>query len=121
MPLYGFQCPKCEKKTEELMSYSDLKKHKATCGECGIALDRDYTAHGDVGIVGCETAKTFWSQSLAISPSQVQEHRELFPDVLVDSEGLVGFTSVKQREKYLEKIGMEKVPARTKATGERIY
>lgn len=84
-----------------------------TCGVCGERMDRDYTAESGV-VVGSELAKPFWSESLAISPGQAVEHREKFPDVLVDREGRVGFKSHKQRERYIESCGFQKKVAKLK-------
>lgn len=58
-----------------------------------ICLDGDYN---------------FVSQSMAINPDQAAEHRELFPDVEIKSDGCLGFNSVRQREKYMDTCGFHK-------------
>jgi hypothetical protein len=59
-------------------------------------------------VLGTEKGDTFWSESLAISPDQAAEHRRQFPDVKIDTEGRLGFDSVKQRSDYCEKTGFVK-------------
>ena len=59
-------------------------------------------------IIGCQSGKTFWSESLAINPDQAAEHRRLFPNVKIDSEGRLGFDSVKERSDYIEQTGFIK-------------
>lgn len=48
------------------------------------------------------------SDSLAISPDQIPEHRQHFPDVEVLPDGRPKFTSVKQQERYLDATGFFK-------------
>jgi hypothetical protein len=112
MPVYCYKCPKCGVTHEELlpMPHSD---DVFVCDDCDVAMDRDYAAENGA-VVGSELARPFWSESLAISPDQATEHREKFPDVLVDREGRVGFVSHKQRERYLETCGFVKNTAKLK-------
>lgn len=60
------------------------------------------------------------SDSLAISPSQIAEHKEQFPNVDVMPDGRVRFTSVKQQSDYCKKTGFEKVPQKIKGKSTRI-
>jgi hypothetical protein len=57
---------------------------------------------------GRQFAQTHWSESLAISPSQVEAHKRLFPDVSIRSDGAIGFNTVKDQDRYLKKCGFEK-------------
>ena len=59
------------------------------------------------------------SESLAVSPSQIKEHHQQFPDVDVLSDGRIRFTSYKQHDKYLEKTGFRKVPQKLKGLGRK--
>jgi hypothetical protein len=59
-------------------------------------------------IRGAELARTFWSESLAISPSQTEEHRRRWPHIEVDAQGRLGFHSHRDREKYLDETGFVK-------------
>ena len=59
------------------------------------------------------------SESLAISPSQIGEHRKQFPDVDILPDGRIRFTSFRQHDKYLEKTGFRKVPQKLKRLGRK--
>jgi hypothetical protein len=54
------------------------------------------------------------SESLAINPNQIEEHRKLFPDVKVRGDGVLEFTSFKSHDKYLEQTGFVKHPQKIK-------
>lgn len=60
------------------------------------------------------------SDSLAIHPEQIPEHRKLFPNVEVKPDGRPVFTSPKQQEKYAERCGFYKKPQRNRNRGRRI-
>lgn len=56
------------------------------------------------------------SDSLAIHPDDIPEHRRLFPGVEVTAEGQPKFTSTRQQERYAEKsAGCYKKPQKTKS------
>ena len=77
---------------------------------CGEYMQRVYPNHKQFHIVGAAYMRTKYSDALAVSMSQIAEHREKFPDVKIDSEGRPGFDSVQQQDKYLEATGMRKAP-----------
>lgn len=52
------------------------------------------------------------SQSLAMNPSQIAEHKKHFPDVEVTPDGCPVFTNYRQHDEYLEKTGFVKNPNR---------
>ena len=54
------------------------------------------------------------SDSLAISPSQVEEHRRHFPDIELDNECRPVFSNYKQHDAYLEKTGFRKKRSRNR-------
>ena len=68
---------------------------------------RDYRAEHP-GVLGTQCRQTFWSQSLAINPEQTEEHRRLFPNVRIASDGQLGFDSVKLHSDYCDQTGFEK-------------
>lgn len=59
------------------------------------------------------------SESLAVSPSQIKEHHEQFPDVDVLPDGRIRFTSYKQHDKYLKKTGFRKISQKLKRLGRK--
>jgi hypothetical protein len=66
-----------------------------------------------------EYATPLVSQSLAMSPEQIGEHRRLFPDVQVTPDGCPVFTSFSQHDAYLKKTGFQKLPGKRKAKSHR--
>ena len=48
------------------------------------------------------------SDSLAIHPDDIPEHRQKFPGVEITPDGRPQFTSTRQQEKYAEKCGFYK-------------
>ena len=78
MPLYCYRCQ--------------------TCGE-----QREDFAH--VGSTQQGYRKDVLSDTLGISPSQIPEHKRLFPDVDVLPDGRIRFENHHQRKKYLKATG----------------
>ena len=106
MPIYIYKCRECDTRTEVSRSMSQ-STDPFTCG-CGSGdTGRDFKAE-HAGAGDKEYGKTKWSQSLAISPDQIAEHRQLFPDVRVREDGCIGFDSYRQHDRYLEKTGFVK-------------
>ena len=85
------------------------------CPYCGC---KDVEVLGDVDMsefgiqpfnVGNATyGKSLISDSLAINPSQIAEHREKFPNVEVLPDGRLKFDDFKTHNDYLEKTGFTK-------------
>lgn len=63
---------------------------------------------------------TKYSDSLAINPNQIPEHKRLFPDVKLDTQGRPGFDTVGQHDDYLKKTGFIKQPQKIKIKGKDI-
>ena len=77
---------------------------------CDEYMQRVYPNHKQFHIVGAAYMRTKYSDSLAVSMSQIAEHREKFPDIKMDGQGRPGFDTVQQQDKYLGAIGMRKDP-----------
>lgn len=105
---HTFICDNCQISVRD----SDTKIiHK--CLKCGREMRWDLCAksHG---------AYNFVSQSLAINPSQIEEHKKLYPNVDVLPDGRIHLTSVRQHDGYIDKRGFVKFPQRLKIKGKRI-
>ena len=114
MPQYDFSCD-CGYK-ESVIWPMNRSNEVLECSECGQKMYREYnfrTGNKDY-------SKPLVSDSLAINPEQISEHREHFPDVEVTSEGQPVFKNYKQHDSYLEKTGFRKVRQKIKPKGERI-
>lgn len=59
--------------------------------------------------------RTKYSDSLAMSPTQVAEHKKLFPDIKIDDQCRPGFDSFRQHDNYLKKCGFGKLPQKIKS------
>ena len=105
MPLHVFRCLICGKVVEDV---STAGIH--ICPVCGNEMIWDLSGGTDTMGDGRQFANTHWSESLAISPSQIGTHKKLFPDIPVRPDGAVGFDTVGQQKRYLEKCGFEKKP-----------
>ncbi len=98
------------------------------CPECGkdlVEIEPDDAVEVGVGeseykrfnIGGDTYSKSIVSDSLAINPSQIAEHREYFPDVEVRSDGRPVFENFRQHDDYLKKTGFVKHRQKTKPKG----
>ncbi len=103
-------------------------KHEFVCDDCGVTVEdhttkrihRCYKCGKDMrwnldGIGIAQGDYNHVSESLAISPSQIAEHKAHFPNVDVLPDGRIHFTSVKQQSNYLEKTGFHKHPQKLKS------
>jgi putative FmdB family regulatory protein len=106
MPTYCFVCPECGFTGETVRPLKEYYK-PFKCSECKTEMVRDYQAEA-VNISGRDYRRPIVSDSLAISPEQIAEHKQLFPDIQVTSEGQPVFDNYSQHNKYLEKTGFRK-------------
>lgn len=118
MPIYCYYCPECGERSErsKLMSQS---AEPESCLSCSARMVRDHSAE-HVNSGNKEYGKTKWSDSLAVSPDQIQEHKRTFPDIRVDDQGRPGFDNFRQHNSYLEKTGFVKAPQKIRKKGKRI-
>ncbi len=93
-------CPTCKKVLKE-------ETQVENCGEV-------------FGINNAPYRKPLHSDALGMQPDDVAEHREMFPDVEIDSENRPVFTNANQHEKYMKKVGIQKTPQKTRRPGEVI-
>ena len=98
----------CETCNRVLKADAPPGLEKTRC--CDEYMQRIYPNHKQFHIVGAAYMRTKYSDSLAVSMSQIAEHRETFPGVKIDNEGRPGFDNVKQQDAYLEASGMIKHP-----------
>lgn len=115
MPEYSFACD-CGEARSVFCSIAERPK-ELNCLHCGKKMYRTYQI--------CATGGKLYrhpihSDSLAISPSQVQEHRKLFPGVKLDSECRPVFENFRQHDNYLKKTGFVKHSKKIKPKGIRL-
>ena len=102
---WTFVCEICERVIEKDEDPYDGDYNTECCGE---SMQRIYPNHKQFHIIGAAYMRTKYSDSLAVSMSQIAEHREKFPGIEIDSQGRPGFDNVKQQDAYLETSGMVK-------------
>jgi len=105
MPLYPMVCPKCEDTFELVAHMNEEKTHE--CVICLIPMERDWQ-NMNVHASSDSYSRDIHSDALAITPAQVAEHRQHFPDVELDNQCRPVFTNYKQHNAYLEKTGFTK-------------
>jgi len=107
--IHKFACDDCE------IIIEDTDTHKIhVCKNCGRDMRwcmRLGGTNGDYNHV---------SDSLAINPSQIAEHRAHFPNVDILPDGRPHFTSVKQQSDYVDKCGFHKHIQKIKPKGKRL-
>jgi len=114
MPEYKFACD-CGNRESVIWPMKDSGKI-LKCSKCGQDMYREY----NFSIGGDTYSKPIVSDSLAISPEQIPEHRQHFPDVEVTPEGQPVFENYKQHESYLQKTGFVKERQKLKPKGKRV-
>ncbi len=118
MQFYTFNCPNCNASGEFLRSMKETDR-PLRCGLCGTIMNRNFQA--DLVNAGNKNyRKPLVSDSLAINPEQIQEHKKLFPDVEVTPQGQPVFNNYQQHQKYLDKTGFVKRRQKIKPRGKKI-
>jgi putative FmdB family regulatory protein len=118
MPFYCYACPECAHTDEIVKSMAERFKEEK-CPKCGTVMERDYVAEKPTHHSG-GYSRPIVSDSLAMHPDQIAEHRRMFPDVKVTPEGQPVFENFQQHDSYLKKIGAVKNPAKMKKKGVRV-
>ena len=114
MPQYDFAC-ECGHKQSVIWPMS-RSNELLKCVQCGGQMYREYNFHTPKD----SYSKPIASDSLAINPEQIPEHRKKFPDVNVLPDGRPVFDNYKQHDDYLKKTGFIKKRQKIKIKGERI-
>jgi hypothetical protein len=106
MPLYNYCCFDCDDNVviETICSISERYNNVPICGSCGKEMDQDFRG-SRMQIKGAPYSKPLHSDSLAILPEQVAQHRKDFPNIELDSECRPVFKDAPSHQKYLDKCG----------------
>ena len=120
MPRYEYICPECGNEEEVIKSMVKASSH-SKCSACGGFMKRNFRAEGVLVFAGRRSYhKPIVSDSMAVAPNQVEEHRRLFPDVKILNDGRPVFDNFSDHEKYLKKCNIEKVPQKKRKRGKII-
>ena len=106
MAVHSFVC-KCGVQIEDTTTKGIHK-----CPKCkkDMALDCRVAIHGNY-------RHPVHSDAMAISPTQVAEHKRLFPDIAIDKQCRPVFDNFTKHEKYMKKCGIVKTPQKIKRSG----
>lgn len=110
MIIHKFCCDKCG---IEVIDTNTKCTHY--CPKCNSAMRWDLKG---IGIANGDYYHV--SDSLAIHPDDIPQHRKMFPNIEVKPDGRPVFTSVKQQEKYANRCGFYKKKQRNRKRGVRI-
>lgn len=120
MPRYCYLCPECGEYAEIIKPIKHAKM-PWYCSKCGVKTNRSFRAEGVlVGAGKRSYHKPIVSNSMAMNPNQIAEHRKLFPDIQVTKEGQPVFNNFADHEAYMKKCNIEKVPQKKRKKGRRI-
>lgn len=107
--------------------------HYFTCDDCGITIqdhitkeihrcpkcDKDMRWDLNISIHG-NYKHPVHSDALAISPTQIAEHKRLFPNIRLDKACRPIFEKFTDHEAYLKRCNIIKHPQKIKPKGKRI-
>ena len=107
MAVHRFVCDKCKVFIEDTTTKG---VHK--CPKCkqDMSLDCRVAIHGNY-------RTPVHSDAMAISPTQVAEHKRLFPDIEIDGQCRPVFDNFTKHEDYMKKCGIVKTPQKIKRSG----
>lgn len=107
MVTHTFKCSEC---ITEVQDTQTLEEHH--CPECGEVM------WWDLKNIGIRDGDYYHeSDSLAIHPDQIPEHRKLFPGIGLTPDGRPCFTSPKQQERYANACDFDKKTQRNRSLG----
>ena len=119
MPQYCYICEQCGINFSKFRPMADSDRI-TLCPECGNIARRDWTAEHPMVRRTEDYTHPIHSDSLAISPAQVAEHKKMFPNIKIDSECRPVFDNYVEHDKYLEACNVDKKEQRIKPKGRRI-
>ena len=102
MPMYTYTC-ECGREIVEYRSVAE-RGNVPTC-ECGSKMVSMWWKTSNARKLGEKYGKPIEMWSMAVHPSQVAEHRHLFPDIKVTDGGLPLITSLREKQDYMKARG----------------
>lgn len=105
--IYPFSCPRCGNVDDLVRSVAD-RNEPALCTQCGEEMMRILFMGIRASKGKKQYARPIVSDSLAVSPDQIAEHRRMFPNIQVTKEGQPVFDNFSDHEAYLKKCNVVK-------------
>ena len=116
MPLYPYKCPKCRAELDVFRPMADSDK-PWKCTDCGGTMKRAFNSQFMTG--GKDYSRAIVSDSLAMHPDQILEHKKRFPGIEVTPDGRPVFDNYTKHNKYLKDINMVKQPQKIRPRGHK--
>lgn len=119
MPFFNFKCDVCGFERDTLRGVSRIEE-EVLCQECGGSTTVIGESENNLNFVvdphagGKFYPHEFHSDALGMAPSQVAEHKRLFPEIPIDSECRPVFTNFKDHDNYLTATGFSKQKQRVR-------
>ncbi len=103
---------------------NDIDEPVCLCPDCDTVLEcvvRDIVKDSTPQIMGAAYKVPIHSDSLAISPDQVAEHKKEFPNIEIDDQCRPVFTNAKDHQAYMNKCGITKQTQKIGRGKSKIY
>ena len=104
----------------EKVKCAECEESRTICPKCEARLAAKEYVGCNFNIKGAPYSQPIHSDAMAIQPSQVAEHRELFPDVKIDEQCRPVMENSDQHQKYMDACGFVKKRQSTRMGGEII-
>ena len=114
---YDFSCPECGIVKEVIRMMSEAGE-PMVC-DCGAQMKRKYGFRVSAGRKQ-RYVRPIVSDSLAMHPDQIPEHRRMFPNIEITPEGQPVFDNFTDHESYLKKCNIQKLPQRKRFSVKKI-
>ena len=108
-------CPKCGTEHEDVRAIT-ADEPEFECADCSVEMRRNFQEELPV-IHDDHYSRPIVSDSLAIHPDQIAEHKKLFPDIKVQGDGRIVFDKYSTHNTYLEKRGLVKYEQKKSKNG----
>lgn len=112
-------CSECGSKVLKVESVTHY--HCPDCTGRLAYVERTIRNDNKPEIMGIPYKVPIHSDALALTPENVTEHKEKFPDIEIDSENRPVFTNAKQHSDYMSKCGIKKQTQKTGRSKGKIY
>lgn len=118
MPRYDYYCEECDFIIEVIKPMKDCSSEEE-CPNCNELMIKQCMGL-NIGTPNKDYSRSIASHSLAMCPSQIPEHKRMFPDIEVRADGVPVFDNFKKHDDYLKEVGVDKTPQRNRKRGKVI-
>lgn len=103
MPVYTYKCDNCGRREDQYRTMRN-RNRRLPCGVCQKGLlERAFTEEM-VNSTEQDYAKPVLSDAMGVHPSQIQEHKRLYPDIPITPDGRIECRSHAERKRIMKKL-----------------